>query len=41
MDRRAPDGTAIDLGMPRISPAQPIREGEGTAALRQSLGDQQ
>ncbi|MFF4353798.1 hypothetical protein [Streptomyces sp. NPDC001530] len=41
MDRRTPGGTAINLGMPRISPAHPIREEEGIAALRQSLDDQQ
>ncbi|MFD0449221.1 integrase [Streptomyces indonesiensis] len=40
MDRRTPGGTAIDLGMPRMVPAQPIRE-EGTASLRESLDDQQ
>ncbi|MFI9596716.1 hypothetical protein [Nonomuraea sp. NPDC052265] len=41
MDRRTPGGTAINLGMPRMTPAQPIREEEGTASLRQSMGDQQ
>jgi hypothetical protein len=30
MDRRTPGDTAINLGMPGIAPAQPIRE-EGTA----------
>jgi hypothetical protein len=40
MDRRASGGTAINLGMPRRVPAQPIRE-EGTASLRESLDDQQ
>ncbi|MFJ3977861.1 FAD-dependent oxidoreductase [Streptomyces sp. NPDC090021] len=40
MDRRSPGGTVINLGMPRIAAAQPIRK-EGTASLRQSLDDQQ
>jgi len=40
MDRRASDGTAINLGMPGIAAAQPMRE-EGTALLRQSLDGQQ
>lgn len=40
MDRRASDGTAINLAMPGIAAAQPMREG-GTALLRQSLDDQQ
>ncbi|MDV9171136.1 hypothetical protein R6V09_13505 [Streptomyces sp. W16] len=42
MDRRTHGGTAISLGVPRIPPAQqPIRDKEGTAALRQSVDDQQ
>ncbi|MFD4652654.1 hypothetical protein [Streptomyces sp. NPDC058441] len=41
MDRRTHVGTAISLGMPLISPAAPIRDEEGTAALRQSVDDQQ
>ncbi|MEU0691169.1 hypothetical protein [Streptomyces uncialis] len=40
MDRRASGGTAIDLGMPRIAPAQ-IKQVEGTDSLTQSLDDQQ
>ncbi|WP_351234203.1 site-specific integrase [Streptomyces sp. NPDC002133] len=40
MDRRTPGGTAINLGMPRMAAAQPIRE-ERTASLRQSPDDQQ
>ncbi|MGW8635039.1 hypothetical protein [Streptomyces sp. NPDC055793] len=40
MDRRASGGTAIDLGIPRIAAAQPA-QANGTAALPQSLGDQQ
>lgn len=40
VDRRTPSGTAINLGMPRRVPAQPIRE-EGRASLRESLDDQQ
>ncbi|MET7608866.1 integrase [Streptomyces avermitilis] len=40
MDRRASGGTAIDLGLPRIAPAQ-ITQVEGTASLTQSLDDQQ
>jgi hypothetical protein len=40
MDRPTPGGTAIDLGMPRIAPAQLIQV-EGTASLTQSLDDQQ
>jgi hypothetical protein len=41
IDRRTPGGTAINRGMPRISPARPVREEEGTAALRHSVDDQQ
>ncbi|MFF4121740.1 hypothetical protein [Streptomyces sp. NPDC001714] len=40
MDRRAPGGTAIDLGMPRMAAAQPTQAKE-TASLAQSLDDQQ
>ncbi|MFB7198260.1 hypothetical protein [Streptomyces sp. NPDC056240] len=40
IDRRTPGGTAINLGMPRMAAAQPIRE-ERTASLRQSPDDQQ
>ncbi|MEW2267666.1 hypothetical protein ACGF5T_34390 [Streptomyces sp. NPDC047853] len=40
MDRRASGGTAIDLGMPRIAPAQ-ITQVEEMASLTQSLDDQQ
>ncbi|MFF4054087.1 hypothetical protein ACFYZ5_46855 [Streptomyces chartreusis] len=40
MDRRASGGTAVDLGMPRIAPAQ-FTQVEETASLAQSLDDQQ
>ncbi|WP_438453227.1 tyrosine-type recombinase/integrase [Streptomyces asiaticus] len=40
MDRRASGGTAIDLGMPCIAPAQ-FTQVEVTASLAQSLDDQQ
>lgn len=40
MDRQTSGGTAIDLGMPGIAPAQSPQM-EGTASLAQSLDDQQ
>ncbi|MFD4630927.1 integrase [Streptomyces sp. NPDC058284] len=40
MDRQTSGGTAIDLGMPHIVPAQ-FTQVEGTASLAQSLDDQQ
>ncbi|WP_329021715.1 hypothetical protein [Streptomyces sp. NBC_01423] len=40
MDRHTSGGTAIDLGMPRIVPAQ-FTQVEGTASLAQSLDGQQ
>ncbi|MEU7032754.1 site-specific integrase [Streptomyces sp. NPDC046237] len=41
VDRQTPGGTTVNLGMPRVPPAQPIREDDGTAALGQSADDEQ
>ncbi|MFJ8746917.1 hypothetical protein ACIRL2_47200 [Embleya sp. NPDC127516] len=41
MDRRTVNATAINIGMPRRTPAQPIRAEEGTAAPGQSVDDHQ
>ncbi|NMO56076.1 site-specific integrase [Actinoplanes sp. TBRC 11911] len=41
IDRRTSGGSAVNLGLPRIVPAQPIPPEQGTAALTQSVSDQQ
>lgn len=41
IDRRTSSGPAVNLGMSRIAPAQPIPAEEGTSPLTQSVDDQQ
>ena len=40
IDRRTSSGPAVDLGMPRTAPAQPIPPEEGTSPLTQLVDDQ-